>query len=363
MISGYGPADAPAFFAWHPTDPAPKGGLAAPLAGAIAKAPAPTDGGRAGDRGSSAACIVNSGQKLKTPKIVEEGSVLMVGSGEECEPGGWVVAAVCPRCGHHVSLVKHGCGRIECPQCSKKWARRAAERAAARLWGALHARAATWKPRHITFDLDELSWDAAKKKAAEIGCTGGVLVLHPWRLKDEYRKMFEMMAERTGMNRYDIAKQSGIGMDAFRWSPHCHGMVYGKFKDVQKASDKFEYRNIRRLNSQHQAEGSLMYLFGHTFIPQSKNGKCYRYFGVCSPQKLKPDWTGTCTDSLKCPECQAEMVAEGTNELILYKRYIALGWHVVTMHKRGARGAPPPRASSVHPMRPDPFIKWATSAP
>lgn len=361
MISGYGPGDAPACFRFTETDPAPKGGLVPPLEGPIASAPAPSDGGGMAQGGQPAACIVNSGQKVSTPKILVEGSVLMVGSGEECEPGGWVITAVCPKCGQHVSLVKHGCGRIECPSCAHKWARRAAERSAARLWGALHARAATWKPRHITFDLDECSWDAAKKKAAEIGCTGGVLVLHPWRLKDEYRQMFEDMAERTGMNRYDIAKQSGIGMDAFRWSPHCHGMVFGKFKEIRNGSEIFEYRNIRRLNSQHAAEGTLMYLFGHTFIPQTANGKCYRYFGICSPQKLKPEYVGTCTDSLKCPCCQAEMVEEGTINLILYKRYIALGWHTVTMTSKKARGAPPPRASSVPQETPDPFKKWASA--
>ena len=359
MISGYGPADAPEFLRIFQPSAAPQGGLAAPLEGPIALAAAPQEGGMGCEGGVPAACIVNSGQKLKTPKEILEGSVLMVGSGEVCEPGGWVVSAVCPRCGHHVSLVKHGCGLISCPQCSKKWARRAAERAAARLWGALHAKAATWKPRHITFDLDELSWAAAKKKAAEIGCTGGVLVLHPWRLKDEYRAMFEMMAERTDMNRYDIAKQSGIGMDAFRWSPHCHVMAYGRFKDVRNGSEIFEYRNIRRMNSQHGAEGALMYLFGHTFIPLTKNGKCYRYFGICSPQKLKPEWTGSCTDSLKCPECQAEMVEEGTINLILYKRYIALGWHIVTTPFRKARGPPPPRASSVEPSKPEPFAQWS----
>lgn len=151
-------------------------------------------------------------------------------------------------------------------------------------------------------------------------------------------------------------------MDAFRWSPHCHGMVYGRFKDVRSGSEIFEYRNIRRMNSQHSAEGALMYLFGHTFIPPGHLGKCYRYFGVCSPQKLKPEWTGTCTDSLKCPECQAEMVTEDSGEIILYKRYIALGWHVVTRIRNKARGAPPPCASRVQPERPDPFSKWAETA-
>lgn len=359
MISGYGPYDAPAFLSAFQRSEAPKGGLAAPLEGPIASAPAPAGGGGLAQGAGPAACIVNSGQKLETPKNDQKTDLVMVGSGDECEPGGWVVRAVCPKCGHHVQLVKHGCGHITCPSCSKKWARRAAERSAARLWGAIHAGVSRWKPRHISFELPELSWDAAKKRAVELGCTGGVLVLHPWRLKDGYRSMFEIMAARTGLNRYDIAKQSGIGMDAFEYSPHCHGMVYGRFKDVEKGSKKYEYRNIRRLNSQHAAEGSLLYLFGHTSVPQSKNGKCYRYFGICSPQRLKPEWTGTCTDSLKCPECGAEMVEEGTCELILYKRYIALGWHIIRRAERRAREAAPPVKAPCVAEACNPFARWA----
>jgi hypothetical protein len=136
-------------------------------------------------------------------------------------------------------------------------------------------------------------------------------------------------------------------------------MVFGKFKDVEKNSNAFEYRNIRRLNSQHAAEGTLMYLFGHTFMPLTKNGKCYRYFGICSPQKLKPEWTGTCTDSLKCPCCEAEMVEEGTNSLILYKRYIAVGWHKITKRPGGIKIIPPVRVSCACHQAPDPFAQWA----
>ena len=361
MISGYGPYDAPDFLPDFQRSEALKGGLVPPLEGPIASAPAPSDGGGVAQGGQSAACIGNSGQNLSTPKDAQETALLMVGSGDECEAGGWVVAAVCPKCGHHVQLVKHGCGHLTCPSCSKKWARRAAERSASRLWGAIHAGVSRWKPRHISFDLDTLSWDAAKKRAEELGCTGGVLVLHPWRLKDEYKPLFEMMAARTGMNRYDIAKQSGIGMDAFRYAPHCHGMVYGKFKDVEKGSGKYEYRNIRRMNSMHAAEGALMYLFGHTFIPLKANGKCYRYFGVCSPQRLKPEWTGTCRDTLKCPDCGAEMVEEGTNEVVLYKRYIALGWHRIKPASRGHRQSVPPPVNACAAVAPDPFSRWAAS--
>ena len=350
MTSGIGPLASVSYTPLAGLHRAPNGGLAAPIKGPIAIVPSPPGGGMVDGGGVSAACIVNSGQKVKTPKILLPGEISMVGSGEECEPSGWTVVAACPRCGHTVSLVKHGCGRVSCPACAHKWARRAAERSAARLWGAIHAGVSRWKPRHITFDLDECSWDAAKKKASEIGCTGGILVIHPWRIKERYKQMFELMAERTGKNRYDLAKESAIGMDAFEWSPHCHGMVYGKFAEVRRGSDIFAYRNIRRLNSQHAAEGTLMYLFGHTFMPLTQNGKCFRYFGICSPQKLAPSWTGTCSDTLKCPCCQAEMVEQGTISLVTYKRYIALGWHVRKKRPRGTEGTAPPVAPRGGPV-------------
>ena len=342
LISGYGPLESVDYEPLTGYQPAPKGGLAAPLMGGIASAPAPQWGAGLAAGGRAAECIVNSGQKLRTSKFDENSGLVMVGSGDECEPSGWVVSAVCPKCGHHVQLVKHGCGRILCPVCASRWTRRAAERAAARLMGAFSAGASKHHPRHITFDLDTLSWDAAKKKAASLGATGGVLVLHPWRLKSEYKAMFEVMAERTGMNRYDVAKRSAIGMDAFEWSPHCHALVYGRFEDVRRGSDIFLYRNIRRLNSLHAAEGSLMYLFGHTFIPLQQNGKCYRYFGICSPQRLKPAWTGSCSAELHCECCDAIMVQEGTMETVCYKRYIALGWVVKPPRRRGEGGLAPP---------------------
>lgn len=344
MVSGYGPLECEDYEALRGNRVPPKGGLAAPLMGDIPPAPAPQGGAGLADGGVSATCIVNSGQKVQTPKILTADLISMVGSGDECEPSGWTIVAHCPKCGHKVNLVQHGCGRNSCPACARKWGRRAAERAAARTWGAMFAGVEKWKPRHITFDLDECSWDAAKKKAADIGVTGGVLVLHPWRLKDEYKQMFELMAERTGMNRYDIAKQSGIGMDAFRWSPHCHGMVYGKFKAVEKESGTFEYRMIRRMNSMAKTEGALMYLFGHTFVPLTKNGKCYRYVGTCSPQKLAPSWTGVASDWLRCPCCGTPMVDEGGLSGITYKKYCALGWHRKTKKSRVIGGTAPPIA-------------------
>jgi hypothetical protein len=88
-----------------------------------------------------------------------------------------------------------------------------------------------------------------------------------------------------------------------------------------------------------------MYLFGHTFVPLTKNGKCYRYVGTCSPQKLAPSWTGVASDWLRCPCCDTPMVDEGGLSGITYKKYCALGWHRKTKKSRVIGGTAPPIAS------------------
>jgi len=192
----------------------------------------------------------------------------------------------------------------------------------------------------VTFELDSLDWKEVKKKALAIGATGGVLVIHPYRIKPEYVQMFEIMAARCDMNRYDVARQSAYGLSAFDFSPHCHGVVYGKLVDIKKDSGEYLYRNIRRLNSQAAVERTLSYVLGHSLRPPSPRASAVRYFGSCSPQKLKAEWTGKCLVDVLCPCCGGQMIEKGAEDLMMRYRYIALGWHVVTGKRSGAKGRP-----------------------
>lgn len=269
----------------------------------------------------------------------------LVGMGEECESTGRVSVGACSKCGYEVVLMGSTCGRTACPRCMKTWARRASERAGARIWGAVHAGVSKHHPRHFTFELESLSWDEAKAKAAEIGATGGVLVFHPYRIRKEYQAMMDIMAAKYFMNRYDVVRQSALGLDALEYSPHCHGIVYGKFADVEKGSGIYKYRNIRRLHTQKACERTLSYLLGHCLQPPSERASAVRYFGICSPQKLKAEWTGSCHDTLECPACGGVMCYKGCLDIIQVRRYIALGWHVVTKREKGTGGAGPPVAA------------------
>ncbi|MFA5378857.1 MAG: hypothetical protein WC455_24100 [Dehalococcoidia bacterium] len=288
--------------------------------------------------GVSAACIVISGQKLSTPQN-------MVGTGSACDPGDWMPRkAVCTGCGHTITLFRAGCGLVSCPRCSKRWARRAAERSAARVYGAFMARLSAHKPRHITFEVPwwtgaKGDWDKVKDYAENtIGCTGGILVVHPWRIKDDVQKQWESLRDqkKTDENRYDWTKRV-YGMAGFEWAPHCHSIAYGKFAEVEKGSETFLYRNIRRVNTLHGLEGVITYLMTHTYAPRGKE-MVYRYFGFCSPQKLKPIWTGEISEPMYCEHCGKMMVEEGTNELIMHRHYVSLGWHSVRKKPKGPAG-------------------------
>ena len=282
---------------------------------------------------SDPACIVISGQKLGTP-TEKKMYINLVGSGSECLPGDWIPRkAVCPGCGHSVLLIKSGCGLVSCPRCSKRWARRAGERAGARVYGAFLAGISRHKPRHISFELSwlegtEINWGSVKRQALSLGCLGGALVVHPWRIKPDIERAWEQAKaqHKTELNRYDWVKKFH-GMAGFVWAPHCHGLVYGRFADVRQGSDIFLYRNIRKLTSLHMLEGVATYLFTHTFAPRG-NEKVFRYFGICSPQCLKPDWTGTVHEPMYCEKCGKMMLDEGA--LVLHVHYIALGWHKVS---------------------------------
>jgi len=263
----------------------------------------------------------------------------MVGMGAECDlDRAWTVNATCPECGYHVEMHRNTCGQIECPRCYRTWARRAAERSAARVFGFFFAGGTKHKPRHVTLEGEGCNWEAYKRRLLALGFTGGVLVIHPYRIKERYRAMFEIMAERTGKNRYDIVRESALGIDALEYSPHCHFVGYGKGDGVPRDSSVYQYRVLRKLPSLGAVERTIFYLLGHSLQPD-EGKKAVKYFGVCSYNRLAPSWQGTCLDNLVCERCGAVMYDtdrflsdNGFKEVILIKKYIALGWHIVTHH-------------------------------
>jgi len=283
----------------------------------------------------------------------------LVGTGEKCANEGWVISGSCCKCGHKVELTKATCGRVECPKCHRTWANRGGQRIGARVWGYYETRVTRHVPRHITFELTEVNWDEAKKKAKSLGCEGGALVIHPWRLKKEYQQDAEEYARRHKCNRYDYVRTAADPMSLLEFSPHCHGLVYGKLVEIKAGQSEYLYRNIRRLGTLEATEGVAFYLLTHTNVPATERAQSVRYFGCCSTQRLKPDWIGHASKPLICPKCGGEIVESGTIELILVNHYLALGWKVVIPGPPVPGNSPKSIAQSPQTALPRGLTDWA----
>lgn len=253
----------------------------------------------------------------------------MIGTGDQCETGGQKIPMICPSCKTEIQINTVTCGRVSCPTCWPTWARRAAERAAARVMGCREVSHTKYLPRHATFELDAVDWKEANKKALALGFTGGVIIIHPWRIRDEYKPMLAQAAEATGKSRYDLAREMMSTVDVLIFSPHAHVVCYGKGVLVEKGSTEYQYKMIRRCNNLRGVQAVIFYLLSHTFVPESPRKHVVRYFGNCSPQRLKPTWTSKRSDFIRCPHCNEPMVYPGTSECKEVSCYIAGGWHFV----------------------------------
>jgi len=253
----------------------------------------------------------------------------MVGMGDRCDIPKIKTEMVCPSCRTHVWTSSSSCGRVECPDCWGTWARRATGRAAARVWAYFSTGESQHHPRHITFEVADLSFGDAAKKAESFGFYGGLLIIHPWRIHPDFKNLADELAEKYNVNRYDALRKSNIGQEALVYSPHAHVIAYGKGTKILKEQDEFSYRILRKLNSHDAVKRVCYYLFSHTFVPQKKNSRVVRYFGTCSPQKFAPTWTGTKSDLLRCPQCSDIVVYPGERYGKPVSDFASGGWHVV----------------------------------
>jgi hypothetical protein len=214
---------------------------------------------------------------------------------------------------------------------------------AARTWGYKETGATIHSPRHVTYELTNLTVKEAQRKAVSLGLTGGAFVIHPWRIKKEYLAEAEEYANRTGKNRYDWVRCQPDPMAVSDYSPHCHVLGYGRLKEIKAGSKTYEYKVIRPLNSLEAVEGVAFYLLSHTAMPAKPGGDCYHYFGVCSKHRLKPSYIGEDPRPVFCPKCGAALVDKATGEPVWTHHYVAEGWVVTELVK------PPPRVLKVSP--------------
>jgi hypothetical protein len=250
----------------------------------------------------------------------------MVGTGARCETVKWIIKGVCSKCGYPVELNKSSCGRLECPDCYKGWARRASDRVGLRVWGYLHALGSydKMRPWHIVLSIPGCTeWQKYKTLAQEYGCTGGVMVIHPFRVKPGVQRVLQEQASAAHLNRYDFIRKHEL-WHLLEYSPHAHIIGFGYLIENTPGA-AFQYRKIRPLMDRGAVERAAYYLLSHAMMP-AKSKHLVKYFGVCSYAKLGRAWQGFQRVPMCCPCCGSDVKEEGTNEPILLKKSIALGW-------------------------------------
>lgn len=241
----------------------------------------------------------------------------------------YTTRAICSKDASHAHYTIHGnsCGQPGCPRHWKTWARQAADRVACRVEGFQRAAAYRYPPRKIILSIDDedpvlKTWrvrrgelgavQAAKKhfirKAGEIGCTGGSMVIHLWRTNDNVPGYLE------GVKKWDWVRARKDWRKFVKFSPHAHIIGYGYLKPQEKGQENFEYKNMGPLRGRKEIEAVAFYNISHASI--GKGISAVTYFGCCSYSKLKPVKKGIYHEDCLCPDCGAVMVREDNGEVV-----------------------------------------------
>jgi hypothetical protein len=244
-----------------------------------------------------------------------------------CDDCNTVVSAeVCKDCGKAEARFYH-CNNWNCSECSFWTSSRAAQRVEERLTGVQRAFSMIGKYPgrilHVTFSVPEIECDDfdhgdARKKcikfAKMVGILGGGIVFHPYRFKDEYRKLVYDALKSSGLPggiyRYAI-DHNPLGLDSWRsyfnFSPHFH--ILGFYPRIVMKSNKFHeltgwvYKAVD-INHERNVFKTARYILTHHAVPDGHKQSVV-YFGIASNSKTSVESLKTVTFK-RCPSCGSE---------------------------------------------------------
>lgn len=249
-------------------------------------------------------------------------------------------------------IVEH-CDRVECPVCWTFWAKKQAKRLADKLRGYVadvweHLEGFEWHKenaqniRHWAFSppenliTPEMSYDKikeiGKRFVLESGVTGGVLVFHPWRIREELtlrlilsQKIVRLSNEEKEKKFWQCARDDVLGLGDWRdycyWSPHYHVIGFGYVENARELHNRtgWVYKHIRdipvlKIRTPEGVDDAIaqvcFYILSHAAYQWLK--KIPVWFGCCTPRNLKKKGEPIPSefDGMKilCPKCTARLV-------------------------------------------------------
>jgi hypothetical protein len=249
---------------------------------------------------------------------------------------------VCSSNQDHTKLTFGGssCKQPGCPVCYTSWAFRGAHRITERIEG--FRQFDHYSPKHIILGADpkkvDLTWIGLmvpkkgldylksyfRSRAFEVGLIGGAMVVHLYRIKKEVKDLVPPGAKIWAWVRSQGADRFHSLVD---FSPHAHIIGYGYTIKIQKGNDSFLYRSAGNLKTVDAVEAAAFYMLSHS--PVIPGCTAVTYFGKLSYNKLKCKKVGTRYETIKCPDCGAAMVDEGSL-FPVYRHVTILTWWMVT---------------------------------
>lgn len=229
----------------------------------------------------------------------------------------------CQDCGKYEARFYH-CNSWSCPECYFWTAARAARRLEERLEGVQKAYSFIGKfpgrVAHVVFSVPpteykNFDYKAARKKlikyCKQIGISGGSVVFHPYRVKNEFRaKLLRVLKnEGTPGGIWRAVHENRLNLGSWReyvdFAPHFH--VLGFYPKVLVKSDTFfkvtgwTYKAIDIKNTRNVYR-TARYILTHHAVLEGHN---VVYFGIASYSKTSVTKEKK-YEAVKCPKCGSE---------------------------------------------------------
>lgn len=243
---------------------------------------------------------------------------------------------------HHYRWVRRSCHDLLCPVCWPTRAAQLAKKSGERVWAYFDLTRGD-KPSHWSFNMnpedypsltigeDDLvkkvkSWGVLQAKAA--GIRGSLVVPHLYRIKREYRRIFQEEADRRNRsreasreegprwNRYDIVREQDHWWEYVDYAPHVHVIGYGYLLNAKKFKKTFGfvYRKHGNLKTLDDVQACINYLLSHVAV--AKGVQVYSFQGDLSYNQLVVLEVNPVRVPVLCPDCGKQRIYEETGELV-----------------------------------------------
>lgn len=214
---------------------------------------------------------------------------------------GWVPVGFCPKCGN-LHITRGNCKRAICPDCHVSWRYGRAESVFMRIWS--NRLSENKRIRHFTLSpspetvasiksaqdvVDLFPW--AYNYAKSMGVSGGVIILHPYRLRKDKKKQLRRIAKEKDKwvaGEFSLWKTL-VKLPNWReyviFYPHFHILATCKRGQWFKPGDGANgiiWKGIGELVQPSDLFRCAMYLLSHTGVFTHKIVHAIRWFGDLS---------------------------------------------------------------------------------